>query len=312
MTLATNDNTERGSFLTDVLLGLAAEPRAIPGKYLWNQTGSAIFDTICRSGTYYPAVREIALLKRCVSNVAHTVGPDACIVEFGSGSSHKTRLLLDAMKDLRRYIALDISGDFLGATIDALQRDYPKIECVGICADYSSPLPHLPLGSGSVVGFFPGNSIGNMDPAAALDLLFRVKSALAPAWLFIGQDPNRDGESLGKAYGSELMAKFHRNLLTRIADELGAEVTPEDFAHKAHICEEPSRVEARLVAKKPTVIKVVGRDFHFAPGSAIRTDVSRKYTPAEFERLLAGVGWDTVSKWMDPDELSALYLLHSA
>ena len=304
---------EISAFLRDVVEGLLAAQKSIPGKYLWDETGSSIFDAISRSRTYYPAECEMALLRGCAGEIAKIVGPQACVVEFGSGASRKTRVLLDAMEQPRRYVAIDISRDFLREAAGQIRSDYPSVETVDVCADYTASLPQLPVqGAQSVLGFFPGNSIGNMEPDGAAGVLTRARAALAPAWLLIGQDPNREASKLQQAYGSDLMAAFHKNILARMSRELGAEADPQDFEHEARIYEEPARVEAHLVARRATAIKAGGHEVNVAPGASIRTDVSWKYDPAGFERLLSEAGWETVRKWGGAEALSALYLLRSS
>jgi len=254
----------------------------------------------------------MALLRQAAPEVAATVASRACIVEFGSGASHKIRVLLDALDAPARYIAIDISEDFLSAAANRIRTDYPGLDVIHVCADYSHDLPTLPLAPQGILGFLPGTSIGNMDSGDAQRLLARIKTALGSGWLLIGQDPNRDPARLFGAYGSGLMADLHENVLRRMVRELGAELSPDDFAHEARIIENPARVEAHLVAKRPSAIKVGGQDFCLAAGESIRTDVSRKYTPDEFRDLVSSAGWSIAQRWMDRDELFCLYLLRTA
>ncbi len=301
------------AFLHDVLDGLSAPNKFIPGKYLWDEKGSSLFDEICGSDAYYPTKREMALLKQGLQEVADIVGPNACLVEAGSGASHKIRILLDALAKPKRYIAIDISREFLSAAAQRIRDDYPGLEVLEVCADYSLPLPALPiLRLGEVVGLFLGISIANIDRASAVLLLSRLREALGQSCLLIGQDPNDDANTLSNAYGGPLMAEFHKNLLARMSRELGAKIIVEDFEHEARIVETPKRMEAHLVAKRPTVISLGTRHFVVAAGESIRTDISRKYTQAEFLALLAEAGWAPIRSWADKDNLFALHLLRAA
>ncbi len=299
-------------FLRDVIDGLSAPQKSIPGKYLWDETGSSIFDKICESEAYYPTSREISLLTRAVGKLAQIVGPESCLVEIGSGASHKIRILLDALNAPKRYVAIDISGDFLSAAAQRIQGDYPALQVMNVCADYSMPLSALPIDrTGRVLGLFLGNSIGNVSRTSAIRLLARMRNALGSSLLLIGQDPNSDSDRLAKAYGGPLMAAFHKNILARMARELGAHIIFEHFDHEARFFGEPTRTEAHLVVKTPTAIIIGDHEVHLAAGESIRTDVSWKYAQADFLDLLAEAGWLPVRSWIDEDGLFGLHLLQS-
>ncbi len=297
-----------GEFLSDALEGLCSDRKSLPGKYLWDERGSSIFDAICKSEAYYVASLETALLNDCAGEVAETVGRDACIVEFGSGVSRKVRVLLRAMDRPARYIAIDISRAFMEAAAGRLHGDYPSLEVLNVCADYARPLPALPIcRAGAVLGFFPGAALGNMAPGAAVRLLRQIGEALEPGYLLAGQDHTVEAQRLKAAYGGPLMAAFHRNVLVRMTRELGARIALDAFEHEARILREPVRVEAYLVAARATVIEVGSRKIRFAPGDSIRTDVSWKYSPSEFRGLIEAAGLSPMRSWMRSS--CALHLL---
>lgn len=301
------------AFRADVENGLAGSPKAIPGKYIWDDRGSQIFEEITRSGSYYPMEAEMALLSGIVGDVAETVGAGGCIVEFGSGASRKVRTLLAALEEPTRYIALDISADFASRALQAIERDYPGLEAVHVTADYSRELPPLPIGgSGRILGYLPGTSIGNMTPEEAIALLRRIRAGLGDSWLLIGQDPNQDSARLLAAYGSPEMAELHENLLRRMQRELGAELDPGQFSHEARVSGAPARVEAHLVARNSTDIKVGGKTVALAKGETINTDVSLKYPPSAFHDLARTAGWTVANHWVHSDGLFALHLLKAA
>jgi dimethylhistidine N-methyltransferase len=301
----------RAEFLADVLEGLSRPQKAIPGKYLWDETGSGIFDRICESRDYYLTRRETSLLRAKAPDVARIVGPGASLVEFGSGSSIKTRILLNVLLEPARYVALDISYEHLAAATARIARDYPGLEVVPICADYTKPLS-LPARAGRpVLGFFPGSTIGNFGPAAAIQFLARIGEALGPSLFLVGADPNRDQATLSRAYADEegLMAALHGNLLVRVNRELGGELDPTHFRHEARALDDPPRVEAHLVAQRPTICRIGGRTIRFAAGESIYTDSAHKYEPEAFSAVASRAGWEPVCCWLDEDRLAALHLL---
>jgi dimethylhistidine N-methyltransferase len=302
----------RVEFLDDVLDGLSRAPKSLPGKYLWDETGSILFDRICESRDYYLTRRETALLGTAAPEVGRAVGPGASLVEFGSGASVKSRVVLDALPEPRRYVPIDIAEEHLAAAARRIARDYPGLEVVPVHADYTKPLSLPAAGEGRpVLGFFPGSTIGNFAPEAAVAFLRRARAALGPSWFLVGADPNWDEASLSRAYadGEGLMAALHGNLLARIARELGGELDSAAFRHEARVRHDPPRVEAHLVARWTAACRVGGRTFRFAPGESIHTDTSYKYAPETFRGLAAEAGWVPVRCWLDEDGLFALHLL---
>jgi uncharacterized SAM-dependent methyltransferase len=209
-------------------------------------------------------------------------------------------------------VPIDISREFLTVAAQRIQGNYPALEVLNVCADYSLPLPALPIDrTGEVLALFLGTSIGNIDRESAKGLLSRLRESLAPSWLLIGQDPNCDRETIAKAYGGPLMAAFHKNILTRAVRELGARIVLDDFQHEARFFEKPARTEPHLVAIRPTTIIVGEHEIRIAAGESIRTDVSWKYSKPEFLALLAEAGWSYAHSWMDDEGLYGLHLLQS-
>ena len=302
----------REAFARAVRAGLSARPRTLPGTWLWDKAGSVLFDRICDSPDYHPTGRETALLPAVAFEVAGLVGPRASVVEYGSGASRKVRTLLDALDRPARYLALDISRDYLAASVARLAPDYPAVAMTPVCADYGGPV-RLPvrLDDGPVLGFFPGTSIGNFAPDAAQGLLARIRDTLGPSRLLVGVDPTRDEARLYRSYGGDLMAAFHRNILVRMRRELGADLDPEGFAHAVRVEPEPFRVEARLVARGAQTIRLDEDAFVFADGESVRTDTSHKYPPDAFRALAERAGWRPERVWLDPDGLFSLHLLRT-
>ncbi|MBY0297280.1 MAG: L-histidine N(alpha)-methyltransferase [Methylobacterium sp.] len=306
---------DEADFLRDAIAGLSGQPRALPGKYLWDETGSTLFDRICSHPDYYPTHREMALLPAVAAEVAGRVGRGATVVEYGSGASRKIRALLDVLEAPARYVALDISWDFLVAAIRRLSADYPAIAMRPVHADYSQPI-RLPVGlaDGPVLGFFPGTSISNFAPDQAVAFMRRVRDTLGPSRFLIGVDPTRDPARLARAYGGcdGLMAALHLNLLTRANRDLAAGFDRDAFRHEARVLEAPFRVEAHLVATRDTACRLGDRTFHLAAGESLHTDNSFKYEPAAFQDIARRAGWTPEAVWVDDAGTFSLHLLRGA
>lgn len=303
---------ERDAFRRDVLAGLSEVPKRLPGKYLWDEAGSILFDRICDSPDYYPTRREMALLPAIVPELAALVGAGATIVEYGSGASRKIRTLLDGLDRPRRYVAIDISRAYLETSVGTLARDYPGIAMIPIGADYAAPI-RLPvdLGGGPVLGFFPGTSIGNLAPAEAEAFLARARNTLGPSHLLVGADPTQDADRLRRVYGGcdGLMPALHLNYLTRLNRELGAGIDRDAFRHAVRILHDPLRVEAHLVADRADTWRFGTDAIRFAAGESVRTDISHKHAPEAFQAMAARAGWTPKRLWLDPEGLFSLHLL---
>lgn len=301
-------------FLRDALAGLTAESKTLPGKFLWDETGSDLFDRICHSADYYPTAQETALLPQVAADVARAVAPGVTVVEFGSGASRKIRTLLDALDSPSGYVAIDISGAYLEAAIRRLAPDYPGITMVPVCADYSKPV-QLPVaaGPGGILGFYPGTSIGNFDPRDAGLFLERARATLGLSLFLVGADGTTDPARLERAYGGAggLMAAFHRNILIRLNNELGADFDSDNFRHEIRLLPDPFRVEAHLVAIRPATYRLGDRSIAFAASESIRTDTSHKYTADAFQALARASGWQPRALWQADGGSFNLHLLQA-
>ena len=302
------------ALLPDALAGLTAASKSLPGKHLWDEIGSDLFDRICHSADYYPTAEETALLPRAAAEVARQVGPGVTVVEFGSGASRKIRTLLDALPDPAAYVAIDISGAYLEAAIRRLAPDYPGIAMVPVCADYSKPvdLPITP-GPGGILGFYLGTSIGNFEPRAAGLFLERARATLGPSLFLVGADGTTDAGRLQRAYGAAdgLMAAFHRNILSRLNRECGADFDVDNFRHMIRLLPDPFRVEAHLLALRPATYRLGGYTITFAASESILTDTSHKYTAAAFQDLARAAGWQPRGLWQAEGGSFNLHLLQA-
>lgn len=301
----------RAEFLAEALAGLSRRHKRLPGKYLWDETGSRLYAAICETEDYYIARGEVALLRRHAEEIAAVIGPGATLVEFGSGASEKVRVLLDALADPRGYVAIDISREYLAAAAARIGRDYPAIEVRAVNADYMKPLT-LPVVAGeTVAGFFPGSTIGNFDAGGVVAFLERARAAMGPSWFLVGVDANRDEASLRRAYAGAdgLMAALHLNVLARMNRELDAGFELYAFRHEARLSDDPARVEAHLVAARATAGRLGGREIALEAGESLHTDTSHKLSAAAFTALAERAGWRPERCWPDGEGRLALHLL---
>jgi dimethylhistidine N-methyltransferase len=241
------------------------------------------------------------------------VAPGGVLVEFGSGSSRKTEILLDAMPDLAAYVAIDVSESALEGARERLAARYPNLRVITRVGDFRMPLD-LPteLADAPRLGFFPGSTIGNLVREEAVGLMRDMASTLgAQARLVIGVDLRKDVARLLAAYDDAkgVTAAFNLNLLTRINRELGADFDLSGFAHEAHFDPDESRIEMRLVSLWPQQVRILGRSFRFAPQERIHTENSHKYTVEDFLALARRAGWSPVALWRDPAHLFSVHEL---
>jgi dimethylhistidine N-methyltransferase len=298
-------------FRADVLAGLAMRPRAIPARWIYDRRGSELFEEITRLPEYYPTRTETALLHAAVPEVARLTGPGRAVVEFGSGSSTKTPVLLGGIAPAA-YVPIDISGDFLREAAAELQQAFPAVPVHAVEADFLRPvaLPHGVSGMPKL-GFFPGSTIGNMEPHAAVDLLRAMRGSLGEgAQLLIGIDRVKAESVLVPAYDDAqgVTAAFNCNLLERINRDLAGTIPVEAFAHRALWNDAASRIEMHLEAVRDVRFEVAGEVFGIAAGETIHTENSHKYGERGARVLLRAGGWTPVGEWSDPDGWFALIL----
>jgi dimethylhistidine N-methyltransferase len=299
------------AFRADVLNGLAARPRAIPARWFYDRRGSELFEDITQLPEYYPTRTETALLERVCPEVARETGTGGAVIEFGSGSSVKTPVLLRAVRPAA-YVPIDISGDFLRDSAREIAAQFPVMAVEPVEGDFLKPLK-LPVGIGGLarLGFFPGSTIGNMAPVAAVDLLRTMRSSLGEgSSLLIGIDRIKDPAVLVPAYddAAGVTAAFNLNLLERINAELNGTIPIDAFAHVARWNEDRARIEMHLEATRAVAFEVDGRGFAMAAGETIHTENSHKYGDRDARLLLAAGGWTVTRAWSDEAGLFGLYL----
>jgi len=300
-------------FRAAVLGGLSGPQKRIPSKFFYDAEGSRLFDEICGLAEYYPTRTETGILRRHADEIAQSIGPDATLVEFGSGSSAKIRILLDALNSLAAYVPIDISRDHLLAAARTLADEYDGLAVVPVCADYSGPVvlpPNLPRHR--LAGFFPGSTIGNFAPAQAAAFLKQVATLLGPgSGLLIGVDLQKDPAILNAAYNDAngVTAAFNRNLLARINRELEGDFQLDGFAHHADYNTARACVEMHLIARRHQFVTIAGQKFEFQHGETIHTEDSHKYTLESFHALAGAAGWRAEAVWSDPDRLFSVHYL---
>lgn len=303
------------SFLDEVLLGLQQSPKTLPCKYFYDQRGSQLFDQICDLDEYYLTRTELAIMAANVPRMAARIGPGVMLVEYGSGSSVKTRILLDHLPDVAAYVPVDISRKHLQQTCRDLARCYPTLEVLPVCADFTmnfeQPIPRREPTHCAV--YFPGSTIGNFERRAAEKLLARIAPRCGTGGgLLIGIDLQKDRETLEAAYNDArgVTAEFNLNLLRRINRELVGDFRLEQFRHVATYNAEKSRIEIFLQSLCDQVVTVAGQAFGIAANESICTEYSHKYTVDGFSRMAAKAGLKLRTQWTDGEQRFAV--LHFA
>ena len=293
---------------SDVRSGLTRSPKQLPPKYFYDARGSELFEEITRLPEYYPTRTERSILEANADEIALASGADT-LVELGSGSSEKTRLLLDALTragDLCRYVPVDVSSAALESAMAALAGDYPELVLHGVVADFEAHLEDLPAGGTRMVAFL-GSTIGNLEPGARHSLLTTVRRGLGPDdTLLLGTDLVKDPARLVAAYddASGVTAKFNRNVLHVLNRELGADFDPELFDHVARWNPAEEQMEMWLRARLPSRVHVaaLGLEIGFEQGEEMRTETSAKFRSERLRDELAAAGFVVTHSWTDPDD----------
>lgn len=306
------------AFARDVLDGLATRPRSIPSKYFYDERGSELFEQITQLEAYYPTRTERQILTTYATEIAEEIGWRSALIEYGSGSSEKTRILLDALharRALSAYVPVDISADFLASVADDLRASYPGLPILPVATDYTQgvTLPPLPADTERRVMFFPGSTIGNLTPDEAQAFLLDLAETLGPGGrLILGSDLAKDREILELAYDDPegVTAAFNKNLLVRMNRELDADAELDAWAHRAVYDPDAGRVEMHLVSQRDQTLHVCGHSFSFSTGESIHTENSYKYASDALRQLAAEAGFQRHNRWTDPKGWFAVESYH--
>ena len=303
-------------FQESVIKGLAQTAKQLACKFIYDEVGLDLFSKICGTEEYYVTRTELALMQKIGPELADLAGPRRTVIELGSGSDLKIRLLLDALKAPAQYVPIDISPVHLRASAEAVAADYPEIIVGAVCADFTAPLS-IPADAidntvSGRLGYFPGSTIGNLMPAEAKAFLHGLRPLLGQdGVLIIGVDLQKDTDRLNRAYNDAAgyTAAFNQNILHRIAGELDASIDLAAFEHYAFYDENEGRIEMHLRSARRQTIRVGEARFELSAGELIHTEYSYKYTLDGFSALVESAGYLSPSRWTDAEDLFSIHFL---
>jgi dimethylhistidine N-methyltransferase len=300
------------SFLDDVLKGLARPQKTLPPKYFYDARGCELFEQICELPEYYPTRTELAIMREHAGAMVKFLGPDCQLIELGSGSSTKTRILIEQLQP-PLYVPIDIAGEALRAAAAGLAQLFPWLNIIGVCADYTKPLKlpefvGVPIRKKAV--YFPGSTIGNFTPHEAIEFLQLARRMVgAGGALLVGVDLKKDKKALDAAYSDAagVTAAFNLNLLARINRELGGDFQLRRFCHKAFYDEDKGRIEMHLESLAAQFVHVGGERLRFSQGETIHTEISCKYSVEEFRAVAHRAGFEPDQTWIDAANLFSVH-----
>lgn len=301
----------------DVLGGLARDPKILPSQYLYDERGAVLFDQICDTQDYYVTQTEISILRKNLDQIKELIGPDAVVIEPGSGSGVKTKLLLEGLDDPAGYVPIDVAKKQLAEFAASMDKAYPDLDVTPVCADFTAEyeLPQHVEEHRKRIIYFPGSTIGNFMPDVALGLLRHMRQLCGSSGgILIGVDLRKEHGILERAYDdSEGVSKdFAMNYLVRLNRELNAEFTMDSFDYEAVFNEGESRIEMALVSLQDQTVSLDGADVTFKKGERVRTEVSYKYSLEDFAGLAAKAGLKVEAVWMDERRLFSIQYLVNA
>ncbi len=299
-------------FLDQAVAGLSSSPRTLPSKFFYDEQGSDLFQQICELPEYYVTRTETEILRQHGTEIAESIGDNAELVGFGTGAGVKTRMVLDHLENLIAYVPVDISKQRLTESAKALSREMPALEILPVCADYLQPfeLPTPSRKPAHIAVYFPGSTIGNMQPEVARHFLTRVAQLCGHSGgLIIGVDLQKSRTVLEAAYNDSagVTALFNLNMLVRANRELGADFELSQWQHRAIYNQEAHRVEMHLISERAQTVHLGGYEFHFEAGEKIITEFSYKHTIEGFTALAATAGFQFARVWTDPQKLFAVF-----
>lgn len=303
---------ESSDLLTDVIVGLSSNPRTLPCKYFYDERGATLFQRICELPEYYITRTEIDILDRNRAEIASQLGPNVELIGLGTGAGTKTRNLIEALEEPAVYIPVDISEKQLRESTALFQKIFPDLEILPVCADYLQRvvLPSARRNAARNVVYFPGSTIGNFDPAEALEFLHRIANICrGDGGLLIGVDLKKDRQVLEAAYNDRagVTAQFNLNLLERVNRELGADFDLDQWRHHAIYNSNAGRIEMHLISEIDQFVHLGEHKFHFRRADKIITEFSYKYTPEEFATLAGKAGLKFGRMWTDDAHLFGLF-----
>ncbi len=305
---------ESETFFQDTLKGLSQEQKTLPCKYFYNKTGLSLFNQICKTEEYYPTRTELHIMQFYSQEIAETLGSKCLLIEYGGGNAEKIKLLLNHLTQPACYVPLDISKEHLKQEAEELNRDYPSLEVLPVCADFTKDfqMPDPNSEFNRRVVYFPGSTIGNFNKEQAVALLKNMKRFLSHSdGLLIGVDLKKDKSILDRAYNDAegFTEAFNLNLLQRINDELGGNFQIDQFEHRAFYNENQDRVEMQLVSRCKQAVDIQDQVFHFEKEEAIQTEFSHKYNAEGFAQMASSANFTLQKNWTDKNKLFSVFYL---
>jgi L-histidine N-alpha-methyltransferase len=299
---------------SDVLEGLKKSPKQLSPVWFYDEFGSFLFESICELPEYYLTRTELSIMHRHAAEMAHHFGASPALIEYGSGSSLKTRLLLDQLDMPATYVPVDISREPLLDAAGSIAREYPELRIVPVCADFTQPfdLPVQVSWAKRRIVYFPGSTLGNFEEEQAQHLLSSMRTLIGrKGAVLIGVDLRKDPRILERAYddAAGVTAEFNLNALRHMNRELGTDFRLSDFEHRAVWVEEKSRIEMHLVSKRRQTVHLGGEEIRFERGEHMRTECSHKYTVEGFTLLAASADLAVSRVWMDDEKRFSVMLL---
>ena len=307
------ENSAKKDEIDEIVAGLKLPQKMISPKYFYDEYGSRLFEQICELPEYYLTRTEISIMNERIGEMANRIGPGASVIEFGSGAGLKTRILLENLQSPVAYLPVDISLEHLLDTASALQEDFPRIEILPVAADFTRPFP-LPRPVKTPrknLVYFPGSTIGNFEPDAAIELMRVMYQEAGPGGLMlIGVDLKKDPQLIESAYNDSqgVTAEFNLNLLRRLNREYGSDFDLAAFRHTAVYDADSGRIEMCLVSQRRQEVTLGGQRFLFAAGEKIVTEYCHKFSLAEFQSLASIAGFNHLNTWLDADRWFSIQL----
>ena len=306
--------TSAKTFLDDVINGLSLAQKQLSPKYFYDEFGAEIFERICTTPEYYPTRTETMILKNNVAEIAQRIGPNATLIEYGSGALEKVKIILEALENPNALVPLDISKEQLMVAAKKIRTEFPHLNVLPISGDFTKPvkLPKKLLNAEKKVAFFPGSTIGNFEKEGAIDFLKSVRATVGENGLMlIGVDLQKNRDTILKAYNDEagVTSEFNKNILTRINRELSGNFNLNEFEHAVTYNEEHHRVEMHLMSLAVQTVRISGINFHFDLHETIHTENCYKYTHQSFSRLVEAAGFLSADSWTDAEGLFTVVLL---
>jgi dimethylhistidine N-methyltransferase len=294
--------------------GLRATPKRLPSWLFYDERGSALFEQICEQPEYYLTRSEIALMNEHAADIAHALGGDVRLVEYGSGNAVKTHILLEHLAAPVAYVPVEISPEPLRLSVERMGEQFPELPMQPLCADFTKALrlPIPPRQPRRTVLYFPGSTIGNFELSDAVKLLRKMRNEMGDnGGLLVGADLKKDVATIEAAYNDRagVTADFTLNMLARLNREIGSDFELGQFRHRAHYNPMAGRIETHIVSCREQQVRVGRQQVRFREDEAMQVEYSCKYSLEDFAAIATKAGLEVLRVWTDPDGLFSLQYL---